>query len=439
MQKQLIYFLKHSRVVHLNHYAQCRFKATELKNLKGGKPICTDTLSPFREPMPAVELSKMQIIKFKKNHLPDIISLWNKAVEKQNKYDGTAINTLNDKDLLEFLSSSSYHPPSALVAKVDSQVVGFAYGYADPDPPWRIDTLKAAPGRLAGFAVHPTYWDRGIGRALLLNVESALKDAGHSVIDFCHDVALDTRPYHFLIACGYRPQFHGVKIRQDITQFELEDRILHRQKELEQEGFVFRWLEESDHRHMLEFWAQHFPFWYPSDQVNVEKDVQTWSPGKILLATISDQIVGFIGPFHVKESGGWGSFGSPGVDPYFRHRGVGTVLMHLGMDYLKSQGAARTGYDSMANNPAVRMYVQTGAQIMAPIESNWWRKELDEKGRRDRKHRIFSWENPLHAPKKQKNRRLMIKAISRAFTVFESTINGGLSFVGQTMRPHTFP
>ena len=74
--------------------------------------------------------------------------------------------------------------------------------------------------------------------------------------------------------------------------------------------------------------------------------------------------MGFMGPFGVGEPGEPGNFGSPGVAPDFRGRGIGKVMFNLGLDHLKQAGAGETSYNTGVRNPARHIYFDSGAEVV---------------------------------------------------------------------------
>ena len=132
-------------------------------------------------------------------------------------------------------------------------------------------------------------------------------------------------------------------LRNDLSKFQLSEDIKRHQSQLEVQGFTFQWYEHKEHRNLLQFMERYFPGdWATSIESAIDKN----PPAKVLLAKKEDQIIGFIGPFLVEEKGQPGWFGSPGVRPDFGGQGVGTVLVHLGLDYLRRAGCSYTQYDT---------------------------------------------------------------------------------------------
>jgi ribosomal protein S18 acetylase RimI-like enzyme len=325
--------------------------------------------------------SRMEIIQLQQSHLADVVSLWNDAVQAQGQ--GYQDYILSPWRLMNILEDENFLSSGALVALSHGRLVGFALGYVQTVDFRREGDLETKPGRLAGLAARPDCWRQGVGRALLEAVEAVLAEKGRSAVAFetyrmpislMHGIYVDSGPYRFLLACGYQPLEHELRLRNELSTFRLDEDIERRRKGLADEGLAFRWYEPADRDNLLQFMARHFSGgWHTSIQRAIDQE----PPRKILLAVrVKDnRIVGFMGPFHVGEPGQRGSFGSPGVDPDFRRRGIGTVLFHLGLDYLKSAGAGYTDYGTGVTNPARFMYFKAGAQLTSVYCCNFY-KEL---------------------------------------------------------------
>ena len=327
----------------------------------------------------------MEITQLQKSHLTAVVSLWNDAVAAQGQ--GYQSYTLSYERLASIMEDENFLPSGAIVALESRRIIGFALSYLQRVDFRREGNLEGRPGRLAGLAVHPDHWRQGVGRMLLEAVEAVLRNEGKSAVAFetyrmpvslVHGIYVDSGPYGFLLSCGYRPLGHELRLRNDLSTFRLGERIEHRRIQLAVEGFTFRWYEPADRDALLRFMARYFsPGWYTSIQRATDRE----PPSNILLAVQTTQasprqkIVAFMGPFHVGKPGQSGSFSSPGVHPDFRRRGIGTVLFHLGLDYLKSRGASYTEYGTGVTNPAQIIYFGSGARLVSVYCCNF-RKEL---------------------------------------------------------------
>jgi len=180
-------------------------------------------------------------------------------------------------------------------------------------------------------------------------------------IRFVLGLYLDTYPYRFMVSRGYRPTAHALLLQNDLIEFRLPDEIKARRDALAEEGITIRWYRRNDREQMLSFMAKNFSGgWYTT----IKKATDGFAEPRILIATASERIIGFMGPMGC-EAGGRGWFGSPGVSPDFRRKGIGTVLWHLGLDYMKQSGATFTEYTTGVTNPARFMYFRSGARLVA--------------------------------------------------------------------------
>ena len=310
----------------------------------------------------------MLISVLKEGQYAEVVALWNEAVEAQG--EGYEEHRLSAERLAEIASDDNFLPSGALVAMESDEVVGFALGYVQTVDFHREGNLEAKPGRLAGVAVKPGCWREGIGRKLLEVVEAILMLEGKTAVAFetfsmpislVRGPYLDSGPYRFLLACGYRPLGHELLLRNDLVHFGLTGEIRERRDRLAREGIEYRLCEAADHDELLAFMARHFPgAWHTS----VQRATEGLDPRPVLLALAGGEIAGFMGPFSIGQPGEQGHFGSPGVAPEFRGHGIGKVMFNLGLDHLKQAGANETSYSTGVANPARFIYFDSGAEVV---------------------------------------------------------------------------
>jgi len=323
--------------------------------------------------------SAVQILQMERVEIPQVVDLWNEAIRAPG--EGYERHAQSSERVERIFDDPNFLPEGALVARQRGELVGFALGYVQTADFLGTGSLESTAGRLAGIAVRPDRWRQGIGRSLLRAIEDVLAENGKSAVSFSvyhamplalvRSIHLDSGPYHFLRASGYADIGHELVFYNDIAQFELQDWVIERRERLEGEGITFRWYGPQDRSELLEFMTREFAAVW---QGIIKVALTSQGPPEILLALASGQIVGFIGPFDVRERGrfyfttdsraGWGSFGSPGVASALRRRGIGTVLWHLGLDHLRRSGVRFTEYGTDLDNPARVMYLQSGARLM---------------------------------------------------------------------------
>jgi len=323
--------------------------------------------------------SNAKISQMARDEIPQVVSLWNEAIQAQGQ--GYERHVQSGERLERIVDDPNFLAEGALTAREAGQLVGFALGYVQTVDFLGTGNLEGLAGRLAGIAVRPDRWRKGIGRSLLSCIENVLAERGKSDISFpvyhrmpialIRSIQIDTGPYYFLRSCGYEDLGHGLAFYNDIERFRLQDWVTQRQERLEGEGLSFRWCHSRDRLDLLGFTEREFPgTWHTI----IETAVSGQSLPEILLALASGHIVGFIGPFDIGERGrfyfstdsrtGWGSFGSPGVASACRQRGIGTVLWHLGLDHLRRSGTEFTEYGTGLDNPAQHLYLHSGARLI---------------------------------------------------------------------------
>jgi GNAT superfamily N-acetyltransferase len=310
----------------------------------------------------------MEIVRLQEGQLSEAASLWNHAMAIQGQ--GYQDYIISYERLAHIMADKSFLPSGALAAIDGGEITGFALGYVQKVDFRKEGNLESKPGRLAGLAVRSDCWRQGTGRALLEAVEDVLRKEGKSAIEFrtygmpislLHGVYVDTVPYRSLLSCGYLPLEHELRLRNELSTFRLSEGIHGRRKKLASEGIIYRWYEPADRANLMEFMTQHFSGGWGT---SVERGINLDPPAKILLAVSSSEIAAFMGPFYWGKPGQRGGFSSPGVHPDFRRRGIGTVLFHLGLDFLKSVGASYVEYGTGVTNPARFIYFGSGAKLL---------------------------------------------------------------------------
>ncbi len=289
----------------------------------------------------------------------ELAALWNRAIEAQREgYQDCQVSAQQLTALLQDLGSSS----AVSVATEDAQLVGFALGYAPDD--------RDAPCWLAGVGVDPGHWRKGIGRGLLQALERRFLEAGRTAIatqTFRMPVSLlrrpflDTGPYQFLLSCGYHPVSHELYLRNDLVRFHVSDELKRRRDALAAEGVQFQKYDPADRTELLELLGRSFSAAW---RHTVEQATDADRRPTIFVVRAAGRMVGFMGPVRITQPGMPGSFGSPGVDPEFRGRGIGKVLIHLSLDYLKEAGASEVRYSTSVDNPARHIYFDSGAELL---------------------------------------------------------------------------
>jgi len=313
----------------------------------------------------------MNIRQFCPEDLEEVVELWNKAVEAQQS--GYEKHKINSKILKDFLQTQNYLPSGVLVAEEKKKILGFVLVYIQKTSD-RNTAREEHPARLAGIAVRPDCWQKDIGHKLLESVEKAVKNEGKTEISFhinrqpfrlSPGPYLDTGPHRFFISCGYILHSHAMRLRNNLEAFTLPDYIKNRRRNLNKEGINFKLLEPSERENLLRFMAKYFSGgWYKA----IKRTSAGENKADILIVTADRKVIGFMGPFRVNNKTKRGSFGSPGISPEYRGRGIGKTLIYMGFNHLKENGAAfteyRTGYSRADTSASRAIYFDSGARLV---------------------------------------------------------------------------
>jgi GNAT superfamily N-acetyltransferase len=312
-----------------------------------------------------------------------LAALWDRAVLAQGEAHEITSGLLERLDAVVHEDGLSFE---IVVARDRSEVVGFALGCAQKAGAGDGTESGSQPGWLSGVAVEPSRWRQGIGRRLLRGLEQAFVRQGKTVVatqTFRMPVSLlrrpylDSAPYRFLISCGYRPLTHELYLRNNLERFHLSDEVKRRREVLSAEGIHYRMYEPGDRAELLELVGRYFPAgWHATIERATADDCRP----VIFVVRAGGQIVGFMGPLDIRQPRTPGRFGSPGVDPAFRGRGIGKVLINLSLDYLKKAEVSEVRYSTGLTNPARFTYFDSGAELLGVYCSSF-RKSLPAKPR----------------------------------------------------------
>jgi len=296
-----------------------------------------------------------------------LAALWNRAILAQGEgYEITGC-LLERLDAIVHDNGLSFE---VVVARDRTEVVGFALGCAQKAGAGDGTESGSEPGWLSGVAVEPSRWRQGIGRRLLRGLEQAFVKQGKTAVatqTFRMPVSLlrrpylDSAPYRFLVSCGYRPLTHELYLRNNLERFQLSDEVRRRREVLSAEGIHYRMYEPGDRAELLGLLGRCFSATW---RATIERATADDRRPVIFVVCAGEQIVGFMGPLDIRQPRTPGSFGSPGVDPAFRGRGIGKVLINLSLDYLKKAEVSEVCCSTGVTNPARHIYLDSGAELL---------------------------------------------------------------------------
>ncbi|HSK68245.1 MAG TPA: GNAT family N-acetyltransferase [Candidatus Limnocylindria bacterium] len=316
----------------------------------------------------------MDIRGFREADVPDVVRMWNGAVASgEMLYRPLTEGYFREK----FLSPEVYEPGLLLAAEEGGRVVGFIAG-CRPRAFLPGQTEANTPGYLTMLLVDAGQRRRGVGSALLLALEDALKGLGKTAlaVSSLNPVNLDwvipgtpghehnKAPgadeegpgYPFLLNRGFVPRVREAAMYLDLSQYEKSPDVEGKRESLRAQGVTaglydpalgYEFDEMCD-RVGSEYWRK-----------VLRDELAKESPRPILAATVPGHIVAFTGPVDRQESGrGW--FTGICTDPQYERRGIATVLFADLMEQFLRAGARYSTLFTGVENHAQRLYAKAG-------------------------------------------------------------------------------
>lgn len=251
-----------------------------------------------------------------------VIDLWNRTLTK----DPVDIARFHRK----VLYTPAFDPRRLVLAVLDDEVVGFAYGVAD------TSDRKAW---LIALGVDARVRRRGIGTGLLDRLAAASDDAIDTVIvgaypagyffpGVDHEAYPDAVP--FLETRGYASHGTSVAMRMDLRDYAVPARYREREEAFAAQGIRLRTYREDDYLKVMEGVRRDFPYWVPEMRPSLVTGDATRTLH--LAVDAEDELLGFA---LTGMEGDPGRFGPFGVRPEVRGRGIGALLFHRAMEALR--------------------------------------------------------------------------------------------------------
>jgi len=256
----------------------------------------------------------------------------------------------------------NFNEDLALVAAEGGIAIGFIFG-----------TLRGRTGCIKFIVVERPFRRKGIGNALLEELESRLADLGASSVRIDGSApnylnpGLDpryTEAYVFFSERGYKVTGTEINMSVDLNRnFDTSER----EKDLLSEGIEVLRATADDKESVLEFIARTFPGWRDEVHVTFSND-----PISLHIAKHKGRPVAFAAYDANNLGTGW--FGPMGTDPDFRGKGIGGVLLKRCLIDIRDQGHTKAIIPWVG---PVGFYVK---EVGANISRLFWRMEKELTG-----------------------------------------------------------
>lgn len=299
----------------------------------------------------------MTIRDFRIDDVESILTLWNESLWDEldtGKPDWYVKRNLFTKpQLIEKIHADAYDssglgPEGFHVADQNNILVGFAGG-----------TVEDGAGHIKALIVHPAFRRTGIGAGLYEKVLTYFRTQGaRSVtLDFGKwhfrdktGVFEGSPEYHFLAGRGLEPTRKSIVFILCLKDFRVKDEVRELRKDLERDDIHIRFYEPG-------YTISLSRIEEPGFRTSWKRIEETYKEEKGLIATQGRRVVGFNEP-------GKGPF----VDPDYRGRKIGKVLVGLGCLEAKRRGAWFSYFRTEVDNySAINVYLYTGYQKLGEI------------------------------------------------------------------------
>lgn len=308
----------------------------------------------------------MTIRTFRREDASEVARLWNTSLreDKANPRWYIEDNILTEDKLEKMISNPNFDCKGAFVAYDGQEMIGFGRGVVKKVKSYEDENLEDLPGYLEGLVVKPSFRRKGIGTQLLEHIEAYIEAEGKDAIWVSRyrspvariSVLPETPEYRFLLKRGFREEGREMRLKLIFEDFVLRDEVIEARERLKHEGIEIRYYEDQYRGSFSELMERRFQgWWYRGYKPNLEGD----EPLPVLVAVDKGRVVGFVGFVAVRENKRAGF--SPGVDPEYRRRGIGTVLVNLWAKEVKEMGAEESLISTgVGNYPAQSIYFDMG-------------------------------------------------------------------------------
>lgn len=323
----------------------------------------------------------MELKNFELKHVDAIVNLWNDSVVGHSIYKPFTKESFTEKFV-----KNAYFDAEGFKLLFDGEKL-IAFGHA-------IDNKnEAAPGFITMIAVDKNHQRKGYGRQILTELENYLRSKGKKVIrlyfgspinlewyipktnNMCDHpgapgVPFNSDYYLFLMNNGYVPNGQLDGFYLDLTNYELPQKVVDKEKENEKHGYKITIYDEKKHTGFKElFEALKNPGWYEA----VKNNLGLEKPHPMLIVEKEGQILGWTGPMYPQPSGR-GYFAGIGVHPEHQGFGLGKALFCELCYHERLFGAKYMTYFTGVDNLARNIYLYAGSTIIQSFAI--MRKEL---------------------------------------------------------------
>lgn len=295
------------------------------------------------------------IRKYKGTDIPDIISIWNKAMPK---------TPINRKYFVKnILLDLNFNEDGFFVAEENGEILGFVCAVIRRIPVDVGGSLDEDQGYINLFALkYEKDVCGGLGHKLIKCAEDYINSFGKRDIFvsrytpnyICQGINVEYTEYVKLFeSADYGVNTQNASIAIDLFKYSRPVEIDELKKKREEEGFIFTHLKDEYIPSLLRYWH---PGWNHRFRRLLN---ETMDYEKFNLIIYNGEVVGcnvFGDPYSCEER-----FGPYGVNEEFRGRGLGQILIHDCLTEMKNRGLQRAWAQSTPiTTSATHVYEKVG-------------------------------------------------------------------------------
>jgi ribosomal protein S18 acetylase RimI-like enzyme len=275
-------------------------------------------------------------------------------------------------------NNPEFSEKGAFGAYENGKLIGFGCGFvrrSEMDKP-------EVPANLNSILVKKEYRNRGVGKALLDNVENYFRSFDKKAARFvfldpvnwpwyipntdkddhpgCPAMPINTPEYFFLLHNGYGVQGIIDAFHLPLSEYHLPAAVVEKVKENEAKGIKIELYEEGRHYGLEEFYQN---IQNPGFESAIRSNLKLEKPRPFFVVSQDNKVVGWTGAMWT-ETSGRAHFDGIVVDPAIRGGGVGKSLFCTLCQYSKEHGSKFMTFFTGLDNPARNIYLYAGFKII---------------------------------------------------------------------------
>ena len=284
-----------------------------------------------------------------------LLALWNASMT-HDPIDAAGFRT-------RVLLDANFRADGLLIAEEEGALVGFVLGLMRQVPLF-LQGLEPQRGWITAFGVHPQHRRRGVGQRLFTAALAAFAANGRRQVEiapytpnyFIPGVDMDAYApaVAFLESLGWQTVSTPISMRADETGDPVQPEVAALETRLASDGIAIRPVSAADLPALMPFIAERFGW----DWVRFAQEylLALFGPGAddicFLVATEGERIVGYCQQRRER-------FGPFGVDPAWRGRGIGRVLLARCLAAMRTRGF-HCAWFLWTGRDAARLYERAG-------------------------------------------------------------------------------